>query len=61
MKKIVEQAQSDAEHSAAEAIRAQAMAEAKAAEALRVVTEAENQVSALQKQLEACQKKSPNE
>ena len=56
MEKIVEQAKKDAEHSAAQAIRAQAMAEANAAEALRAVTDAEKQVSELQKQLEACQK-----
>jgi len=48
---MVEQAQSDAEHSAAEAIRAQAMAEANAAAALK----AEKEVSELEQKLKDCQ------
>ena len=57
MKKMVEQAQSDAEHFAAEAIRAQAMAEANAAAALTAEKEAEKKVSELRKELEDCQQK----
>ncbi|MEQ8339270.1 MAG: hypothetical protein RIA62_18055 [Cyclobacteriaceae bacterium] len=54
MKKIVEQAQSDAEHSAAEAIRVQAMAEAKVAEALRAAKEAEERMKVLEEKLKDC-------